>query len=362
MTLSTYDPAPDEAALAQEPNALEALVMAHRENVHSAMLAWLLRTSELPLEIPVQILAELAGPLGIVPIKVATRTEWNDLDILAEVEDADGRTAVIAIEHKIKAREHDHQLDNYDRHLSDRGSHVLAKLFLTFLGDPPRGGQGWQGRSYIRLLRALEAAEPKAAHNRYLDDYTILIRRLVAAQRLAVEVPAYARCIFGDEPLPDDRPVEAFAEYIDRCRLRVTLQRAWLGEVARQLDLGSWSNKTDETNGVGLLDLAQTTSRRGARVRFGLQLQNWQLKAFAHPWPYIEGPSPAQKDAVETVLNEIQCVLGLGSVRPSVGRGRGFRSVAVANLRADADRYEVRRWVQECACRLPALATVGAGA
>src|SRR5690606_19887838 len=133
MSWTNYDAAADEAVLAGEPNALEALVMAHRENVHSAMLAWLLRTPELPLGARFRILEELAGPLDIVPNLVVTTTEWKNLDIYVELEDAAGQTTAIASEHKIKARENDRQLGTYDERLSQCGIQVLAKLFLTFL-------------------------------------------------------------------------------------------------------------------------------------------------------------------------------------------------------------------------------------
>lgn len=362
MSCTPYDATTDEAVLAHEANALEALVMAHRENVHSAMFAWLLRTPELPLGVRFRILEVLAGAFDVVPNVMTTTTEWKNLDIFVELEDAAGRTTAIAIEHKIKAREDDRQLGTYDERLSQCGIPVLAKIFLTFLGDDPRGGRQWQARSYVDLLRALEAGQAQAVNDRYLADYTSLVRRLVVARRLTVEVPAYARFIFGEDPLPDDRTVDVFARYVERCRLRVTLQRAWLGKIVPRPTVGSWSYKTDETNGAALLDIARRTSRNGAQVRYGLQLQNWQLKAFAHPCPYERGPSRAQQLAVDTMLEEMQRALRLTDVRPSAARGRGFRSIAIVNLRGDIARYDLTRWAEECASRLPALAPLAVAA
>lgn len=254
MTDDTAAIAAEEGNLGStDSNALEALVLADRENVHSAMLAWLLRSSTLSLPTRRTLLGALAGMLEFEPTQIVTTTEWHDLDILIELTDARRETAFVAVEHKIKAREGDTQLAVYDQELASLNGPVVAKVLLSFVGDRPQGGMSWKPCSYTNLLDGLEQAA-KLTENQYLSDYRTLVRRLVACHRLIVHSPVYAKHVFGEEAAIDSSPTTGFVDYVERCRLRVMLQRSWLAEVARRAQRSEreWSTKTDETNGAAL--------------------------------------------------------------------------------------------------------------
>ncbi|XXT17264.1 PD-(D/E)XK nuclease family protein [Sorangium sp. So ce429] len=365
MTDGTLDIAAEENNfISTDSNALESLVLADRENVHSAMLAWLLRSPALSLPARRALLRALAGPLDVELTPIATTTEWRDLDILVELMSPTSDIAFVAIEHKIKAREGDAQLAVYDQELVALNGPVAAKILLLFVGDKPQSGHSWKPCSYTDLLNGLDQA---AAHveNQYLSDYRALVRRLVACHRLIVHSATYASYVFGEEAAVDGGPTPGFADYVERCRLRVTLQRSWLAEVTRraQLSDGQWSTKTDESNGTGLADFARSAHRGPLRVRYGVQLQNWQLKAFAQPWPYPKNVSADERRAVEGVLDEIRDILGIArSARATPDRGRGFRSFRTGADRTLRERYDVSSWAVEIARTLMSLERLPHGA
>ncbi|WP_080599031.1 PD-(D/E)XK nuclease family protein [Sorangium cellulosum] len=364
MTNSPPDIAAEESNFTSaELNAIESLVLADRENVHSAMLAWLLRSPALSLPARLALLRALAGPLDVEPAQIATTTEWCDLDILGELTLPAGDTAFVAIEHKIKAREGDAQLAAYDKLLASLNGPVVAKVLLSFVGDEPQSGYSWRPCSYTDLLDGLDQA---ASHSesQYLSDYRALVRRLVASHRLVVHSAAYARHVFGEEAV-DGGPIAGFVNYVERCRLGVTLQRSWLAEVTRRAQLSErgWSTKTDESNGVGLADFARIAHRGMFRIRYGVQLQNWQLKAFAQPWPYPKNVSDGERRAVEGLLEEIRDALGIArSARATADRGRGFRSYRIGADRTSRQRYDVSNWAAEIARALTSLEGLPYGA
>jgi len=357
MTDSAVIAAEEAIFAGTEANALESLVLADRENVHSAMLAWLLRTAALSLPARHALLHALAGPLGFQPLQIVTRTEWHDLDILVELTGPGRKAAFVAIEHKIKAREGDKQLAVYDQSLAALNGAVLAKVLLSFVGDIPQSGSAWISCSYAKLLDGLEQAAA-LTENGYLTDYRTLVRRLVACQRLIVRSPVYVNHIFGDEMTVDGGPVAGFVDYVERCRLRVTLQRAWLAEVASRAQLPGrdWSMKTDESNGAALVDFARIARRGPHRIRYGVQLQHWQVKAFAQPSPYPKSASEDERRAVEGLLDEIRDALRIPQAsRATSDRGRGFRSFRIGRSRKPEEMYDASSWAAEIAQTLTSL-------
>ena len=91
---------------------------------------------------------------------------------------------------------------------------------------------------------------------------------------------------------------------------------------------------------------------------FGWILQYWQLKAFAHPYPYPKRVDEPARQAVETMLREISSALALGSAKPSADRGRGFRSFRVNRERGPEERYNVASWACEISAKLTSLGAI----
>lgn len=337
----------------EEPIALESLAVA-RETVHSAMLAWLLRTSDLPLGARSKILESLSGELPWAPTRITTETEWKKLDVLIRVGGDEVAPSLVALENKLKASEHDAQLEPYDRDLENSGDPVIAKVFLTLVGDKPTSGSGWRAASYADLAGGLEKAA-RISENRYLTDYRELVQRLVAADRLASNCPPYAAYVFHD-PLSSADIVPGFKDYVQQCRLYATLQRSWFGEIVRCLDSAAqgWMVKIAETHGAALIDFARVARRGSVKVKYGLQLQNWQLKAFA------VRNSDGDRITVEQVFEEIRNAVDVSpAAKLTADRGRGFRSFSLNIKRSRDERYDQSVWARDIAKTLRLLEPLG---
>lgn len=333
-------------------NPFDALTLAHRENVHSAMLAWLLRTRQLPVESRRDLLRAITGISNLSVKEVDARTEWDDLDILVEVSGEDAECpGLVAIENKLKAQESETQLAKYDQRLADDGRRVLRKVFLSFIGNAPRGGHDWIPRSYDQLLDGLDKLA-SATSNQYVSDYRDVVKRLAACRRLVRTSLDHAEYIFYIHgPSGFDR---GFADYVEASRLRVTLQCVWLAELAKQVNSssGTWSFGVGETNGAGLLNASRRIERKHRRVEFGVQFQRGKFKAFAQPAPYLKSTTEPERAAVEQVLSEIKDALALDSkVLATNDRGRGFRSFAIKPALTRAQSINTAA----CAARLELL-------
>ncbi len=323
-------------------NALEALVLADRENVHSAMLAWLLRSPEFPLEARWGLLCTLAQLPTSEPAEIHTRTEWGDLDILVEIGGRD-QAGLVAIENKLKARESDDQLGRYDQSLDKEGRRILAKIFLTYVGDPPRQSSDWLPSSYELLLEGLELLCVRSS-NQYAKDYRDLVRRLVTCRRLVLDSRPHTASIFDESAETVQDVEQEFSDYVFASKLRATLQRVWLLELAKHVTSASsgWSSSVEETNGAALVNFFKAVTRNQSRVHYGLQLQRGKLKAYAQPAAYSKDATEAELVAVKCGLTEISKALDLPRDRKAtVDRGRGFRSYSVGTKVGHAEGFDV---------------------
>lgn len=311
-------------------NPLEALMLAHRENVHSAMLAWLLGSRHLPVNSRRALLRAIVGIPDLPAKEITARTEWDDLDILVEVTGDDGECAgLVAIEHKLKAGESETQLERYDKSLAVDGRRTLRKVFLSFIGDSPRGGSDWTPASYDQLLDGLNSMASTTS-NQYARDYRDVVWRLNTCKRLVTTSREHAAYVFERDSSPAIG--RGFADYVEASRLRVTLQRVWLSELAKQVEVSNpnWLVGVGETNGAGLLNVYRRTRRNQCQVEYGVQVQRGRFKAFVQPAPYLKSTTEPERAAVEGVLAEIKGALGLGAdIKATNDRGRGFRSFRI---------------------------------
>lgn len=330
------------------PSFLERLIGAQRETIHSAVLAWLLETSELPIEARVAILKALGVELPFAPTALSTTTEWNDIDVIIETPTPDGSTGIIAIENKLKSIEHDDQLATYDGVLSERGQ-VLSKVFLTLVGDMPMSGENWRTATYADLLAGLEEAAKLAPDHRYLRDYIAVVERAVAACRLVADDDYGGGFVLMESVARESMP-EGWGRYVDHCAWGHTLGRVWMASIGYKAlaKIGStaWRLHTGETNGAPLLNLERLVTRSGERVRLGLELQNLKIKAFASPFPYGSKACDAGNAAVALVLEDVRKALRLPpGMKPSTHRGNGFRSFTLPSERRKMTPDEMARRV-----------------
>jgi hypothetical protein len=361
-----YDRAREESCFTTDPNGLEAIVKAHRENAHSAILSWLLGSLELSVPIRTCILRGLVDNSGNEPLpnnilKIQSYVEWNDLDILIEAETED-TLYIIGIEHKIKARESESQLKKYEGflnvHKKEQEKRIVRKIFLTFVGETPNGGSDWEPVSYKMLLCGLNTAlvnlTKQKSQNQYLSDYQILIKRLMSAQRLILKEKDYTRWLFDSKS--ERNKQGRFQTYVLKCGLRTTLQRAWLAEIINRVKPSSdWTTKTDETHGNGLLEFEKET--KDSKLHFGLQMQDWALKVFVKPWPYIAKSNDTErKEAVEDLLDTIRKRFELGEIKLSTGGERGFRSFTLVTKKDSVEcRFDIDFWVKHIREKLKTL-------
>lgn len=319
---------------------IELMSLGDRERVHTALLAWLLgEHSPLEPRRRGQLAAALAGEPAWEVTRTQSWTEAKRLDVLVELESA-AETRLLAIEAKLKSREHSDQLARYDLDLAARG-HRCAKVFLTLVGDAPDSGTGWRPVSYADLVAAVRTVVSGAADaNPYVIDYVAMLERLVLAARVVVS-PTGARAIFEDSA--DEVPEHpGFVEFVRDLRLSKLLQQVWMSELrdavlrdgALTLPPG-WQTEVDETNGAALLNFLTTGLCPGYCV--GLQVQNRSCKMFCYPvTPTNARPSAEQIQGAATVLEQARARAGVAA-KPSATRTQGFTSVTLCKL-AGTDR------------------------
>jgi PD-(D/E)XK nuclease superfamily len=153
------------------PDLLGLLSKTHDENMHSAMLGWLLDPRQAP-GIAVPALSRLANWLPepdawrrsfqsavandslCVRMEYTIAREWTDEERLDRIDIVvSGPKCILAIENKIRAREHDAQTESYWAWLEPLGL-LRGGLFLSPSGLPPMS-PGFHAISYLELLSCL---------------------------------------------------------------------------------------------------------------------------------------------------------------------------------------------------------------
>lgn len=305
-------------------SALELMSLGDRERVHTALLSWLLgQDSPLPPMSRGRVAAALAGVEPTVVTSTMSSTEVKNLDVLVELE---GPTSwSLAVEGKLKAREHSDQLARYSAQLSGR-TRQPSKVLLSLAGDAP-GVPGWRAVSYEQLASALRAENANGlGADPYARDYLSMVERLAAAVRV-VESEAGARVVF-DESEDEPNRAPGFCNFVTRLRLSKVLQQTWMMRLqALVLTLAPlpdlWNTEIDETNGAALVNFQRPLDD----CCVGLQVQHRSLKMFSYP--LSEAPSPARIAASAAVLAEMARRFGTAKA-PSKTRTRGFSSITVA--------------------------------
>ena len=149
------------------------------EKTHSAMISWIFSAnchaiSELD---KIDILAEITEEKFDKDDRVlSTITEYNYIDILIIT-----TKCVIAIENKIKIREHDNQLIKYDEVLKscyENKKHF--KIYLDIIGEKINK-TGWKSITYKDLLKAISSKEKCDEIDYYfLQDYMDNIKKMTS--------------------------------------------------------------------------------------------------------------------------------------------------------------------------------------
>ncbi|MEP7119880.1 MAG: PD-(D/E)XK nuclease family protein [Byssovorax sp.] len=328
-------------------SGLEYMAMADRENVQTGLLAWLLGAhSPLPVSSRVAILTRLSG--RELPPVTATmaKTEDQNIDLVIACKLEDGSLTHVALENKLKSTESAHQLNKYDAHLASRCVH--AKIFLTLIGENPRGGAGWHAASYADLAGALDATVAEGIDcDPYVRDARAMLHRLVEAVSLVISNPRFASLVFSRGPNVVTSEEASFRRYVETLRLRRLLQRAWCGELGRSLGglAHGWSTKTGTgaRSAASYLHVSRVVGTGSDSCRVGLAVESLVLKAFCYPEPYPKKESADQAAAVKGRLHQIRAALDLGpKIKASSSKGHGFRSYKVLHKKSDAP--DIQTW------------------
>ncbi len=314
-------------------NAVEAMLLSHRENTHSALLAWLLRTPTIELAHRAKLLRALVPGLPANLLEITTQTEWQNVDVLVRVTRVNGRQQLVGIENKLKATEGAKQLATYAALLATEaqvGAMPVHHVYLSLAGRPPRDSPAWTARSYAHLLSGLRTMTV-ATDNVYARDYRDAVERLVGCLDLLNDA-AFRPFVFRQTGPP---LLPGLAAYFSSANLQMPLQREWMEQLASDLHkplnaFAGWHTEVGETNQSGFLNVVRPFLFQGQKVSIGLQLQNCQLKAFARPEPYLEiDATPAINKLIERLIAYLAQVPGMIG-RASKPQGKGFSSVKVA--------------------------------
>jgi len=326
-----------------DQNPLESLVLAHNENVHSAMIAWLVRNLT-----PEAKIALLSPIIGIdAADEIYAETEVADIDILITVTRGKNKSLYV-IENKLKAAVREfsrgdgaitNQLERAVQNALQLAKSRDAKLIipmtmLSYFAELPAGTNNWKTSSYENLKTGIDAAlahqEPSEIKN-YLLNYSELVGRLVCAKKQVIELESTD--IFANVPRnPDNGRGLSLAQYASRGRLKVLLQQIWLKELARRVgaEKHDWIVTFDSTHGNGLMNIGKIGHANTATELFwGIQLHNRVVRVFAQPHPFPRVASQEQHNAVERMLEDkVKPSLIAVYQLPPLGQPRvqGFRS------------------------------------
>jgi hypothetical protein len=327
----------------------ETVARASREPVYSAAFAWLF-TEQSPLSLAQRVaLVESLIDDTASGLSITADAESDFVDILLTVERAAGPLHV-AIENKIKSSESESQLAKYDAHLA--GFRDVKKLFLSVNGEAPRSGMGsgWQTVSYSRFLDAIRAVlslqTPGVAtlgcvkDLGYVEDVCSAMERLVGLSNAAGTDQGHITSRAFKDPGATGSDM---ASYMEDMRLHMLVQRMWIGNLIRALDVKPpWKCSLKEHHGQAILDV-KAAFLNPPDFALGLQLQNRTLKLFCSPDPYSPTATAEQQNTVAIMLDECRGTLGLEPERPmSASRGRGFRSLRISTM---PDNRQLEDWL-----------------
>lgn len=182
-----------------EPNIFEILKITHAEIRHSNFLAWLLDprgSHNWGDKVLKRILRDLLAHKQVQHLtefdvenlnytEVEVRREWRNIDLLVILP-----TVVLAIENKVRSKDHSKQLSNYkeivESTFPEKEDHKMERVFvyLTPFGEAPTEDvSGYINYSYIRIIEILESIKDVFHEStspivlRYIDDYIKTVKR-----------------------------------------------------------------------------------------------------------------------------------------------------------------------------------------
>jgi hypothetical protein len=325
---------------------LEVMSLADRERVHTSVLAWLLgQDSPLPVRQRADIIAALGRTAPVQdPVRTSASTEVDKLDLLVKLEHPAG-VQYLAVEAKLRSKEHSEQLAHYDQAIAAKGLAPCAKVLLTLDGTPPESSLEWHPISYARLGEVLRQARTASGiQNVYFDDFLRLIERLVSLVE-GLAIPAWAAAYFKTSGR-DPEGAEGLNAYLARMKLNKILQQCFMRRAFREgVALlttppgDKWRVEIEESHGHALLNLQDITSRPGFAV--GVQFQHDAAKMFACPYP----PRKATQQETDTAARLLRGLMTARDIDalPSVPVSRGFTSVRVATAPGNRD---LASWAQ----------------
>jgi hypothetical protein len=183
-------------------NVFETLGIVNAEIRHSNVLAWLFDPAQnhgLDHHVLSQflktIVAENRDDLGnVVPVlelelldysQIEIRREWENLDLLI-VSNSTKLPFVVAIENKVRSKEHSKQLARYAATLRRAfPNHRHLKLFLTPDGALPESDDSWIVVTYSSVVECIEFALNRSGGNLgssvhlFIDHYLTILRRYI---------------------------------------------------------------------------------------------------------------------------------------------------------------------------------------
>lgn len=165
----------------------EMLGIADQERIHSQTIAWLLSPNYSPLNSQqicelIKILFEIDIP-KVFENKIIVITELNNLDLVIIIP----QTAFIVVENKIKSRQRNDQLNDYDEKIIEILNNLnlvkvnfdqknVKKYFLVF-SDEASKNPSWISINYENLLSKLNKIKNE---NQYFIDYKAFLNDLIS--------------------------------------------------------------------------------------------------------------------------------------------------------------------------------------
>jgi hypothetical protein len=284
----------------------DAITLADKETVQSAVIAWLFsdRCGGLTLSSRLTALEKLFGisASSFSHIDcIEAKTEWQHMDIVFELKQGGSIKYVLVMENKIKSDLHSNQLDEYVSQLKSqvilhgKGDKVkqtkapnpyykipryLGYLTLMYRGDQTVQGEIWKNVTYKNLLNSLSAALNSSMALMTDVDYQIA---------KSYHDSIYQMCNVTQNAMTD--PSQIFTKqntYIQTHKLGHILQKYYFENIAQSIKASCVTH---------LLPMSQSLD---VRVSYGIQSDNAEIAIDFTSGPLVAkyldfGPDPKDK-------------------------------------------------------------------
>lgn len=286
-------------------NFFNAISVADMERIHSSMIAWIIDDANdaalsgklggskfhtFPLNVRSKLLCMWFGVDPTRQFKtIKAKVEWNNIDVMIESEDSQGKKDVWIIENKLKSQEHQSndkkggkiwQTQKYEDIITDRFKGVPAHfILLSLMGDKAKSNSmNWKSYTYEDLYKSLQQELPSSMSYSLIYEYVNAIGKMT--QNLTTFLNSdyqYCDYVFKKQNIGHKVAKKPTEQYIVGNGLETIFQKCFLKHIIKNITSQTLTDYgIAETHGTALLEYTYKTK---GMLHLGVQFQNGAFKA-----------------------------------------------------------------------------------